>query len=136
MTQKILIISDDAGREFLRPALIGHGLSVTVAEDADAGYGLLADGQFDLVVANLSDAATGVALIQRIRANAKLSQLLILTVAEWGTGQATVALAEGSDGFEPKPIDANRLAEAVEKLLRPSMAMSAKASTRIAESDD
>lgn len=136
MTQQILIISDDAGREFLRHALIGHGLSVTAAEDADAGYGLLADGQFDLVIANLSDASTGVDLIQRIRSNAKLSKLLILTVAEWGTGQAILALSRGSDGFEPKPIDANRLVGAVEKLLRPRMAMSAKASTRNREPDD
>lgn len=136
MTQQVLIISDDTGREFLRPALIGHGFSVTVAEDADAGYGLLADGQFDLVIANLSDASTGVDLIQRIRSNAKLSKLLILTVAEWGTGQATIALSQGSDGFEPKPIDAQRLVGAVEKLLQPGMAMSAKASTRHGESDD
>lgn len=136
MTQQILIISDDAGREFLRPALIGHGLSVTVAEDADSGYGLLVDGQFDLVIANLSDASTGVDLIQRIRSNRKLSKLLILTVAEWGTGQATIALSQGSDSFEPKPIDAHRLVAAVEKLLRPRMAMSAKASTRNGELDD
>lgn len=136
MTQQILIISDDAGREFLRHALIGHGLNVTVSEDADAGYGLLADGEFDLVIGNLSDASTGVDLIQRIRSNAKLSKLLILTVAEWGTGQATIALSQGSDGFEPKPIDANRLVGAVEKLLRPGMAMSANASTRHGESDE
>ena len=136
MTQQILIISDDAGREFLRHALIGHGMSVTAAEDAEAGYGLLLDGQFDLVIANLSDASTGVDLNQRIRSNARLSNLLILTVAEWGTGQATIALSQGSDGFEPKPIDVSRLVGAVEKLLRPRMAMSAKASTSAGESDD
>ena len=136
MTQQILIISDDAGREFLRHALIGSGLSVTVAEDADSGYGLLADGQFDLVIGNLSDASTGVDLIQRIRSNARLNKLLILTVAEWGTGQATIGLSQGSDGFEPKPIDANRLLGAVEKLLRPRMAMTAIASTSNGESDD
>ncbi len=128
MMQRILIISDEAGKAFLRHALVEHGLRVTVAEDADAGYGLLAELHFDLVIANLSDASAGVDLIRRIKSKAKLRKLPILTVAEWGTGQATVALSEGADSFERKPIDADRLFAAIEDLLRPRLAMSAKAS--------
>ena len=134
MTQQILIISDDEGREFLRHALIGRGLKVTIETDADAGYDILTKGHFDLVIASLSDASTAIDLIQRIRSHEKLRKLLILTVAEWGTGQATLALTQGSDGFEPKPIDTDRLMEAVEKFLRPGLAMSAKASN--GEADD
>lgn len=134
MMQRILIISDEAAKEFLRHSLVEHGLRVTVAEDADAGCSLLAELHFDLVIANLSDASAGVELIKRIRSDAKLRRLPILTVAEWGTGQATVALSEGADSFERKPIDADRLFAAVEELLRPRLAMSAKASN--AESDD
>ena len=134
MRQRILIISDDAGKDFLRPALVEHGLRVTVAEDVDAGYGLLAKLHFDLVITNLSEASAGVDLIKRIKSNAKLRKLPILMVAEWGTGQATVALSQGADSFERKPIDADRLFAAVEELLRPRRAMSAKASN--GESDD
>jgi DNA-binding response OmpR family regulator len=136
MTQQILIISDDETNESLRQALVEHGLKITVAKDADAGYWSLVETKFDLVLVNLADPLTGVSLIQRIRSNAILRKVPILTVAEWGTGQATLALSQGSDGFEPKPIDADRLVEAIEKLLRPRMAMSAKASTANGESDD
>lgn len=134
MMQRILIISDDAEKEFLRRSLVEHGLIATVAEDTDAGCGLLAELHFDLVLASLSDASAGVDLIRRIRSNAKIRKLPILAVAEWGTGQATVALSEGADSFERKPIDADRLFAAVEELLRPRLAMSAKASN--GESDD
>jgi len=51
-----------------------------------------------------------------------------LTVAQWGTGQATIALAQGADAFEPKPVEADRLVDAIERLLRPGMVMTARAS--------
>lgn len=134
MTQQILIVSEDVGSERLRSALADRGFEVTIAENAATGYDSLVASGYDLVVAVLEDPVAGVNLIQRIRAEVRLERLLVLAVAEWGTGQATLALAEGADAFEPKPIDADRLVKAVERLLRPSMAMSAKASK--GESED
>jgi len=58
-------------------------------------------------------------LIKRIRSNGSLTQLRVMTVAEWGTGQATMALAQGVDSFEPKPVEAGRLIETIDRLLQP-----------------
>jgi DNA-binding response OmpR family regulator len=133
MTERILIVSDDEPSQSLRPALEAEGFGVAVSGEADDGYRQLLGSQFDLVILDLARAITGVGLIKRIRSNPSLSRLLVLTIAEWGTGQATIALSQGADGFEPKPADAAELVAAVEKLLRPRMVMTAKASTTRSE---
>jgi DNA-binding response OmpR family regulator len=129
MKQRILIISDDRTGESLRRVLDGRGFEVTLTEAAEDGYRQLVEGRFHLALVYLERAITGAGLIKRIRANPKLNQVRVMTIAEWGTGQATIALAQGADAFEPKPIEAGRLAEAVENLLRPNMVMTARASS-------
>lgn len=128
MKQRILIISDDLTSESLRRALDERGFDVTLTENADDGYRQIIDARFHLVLVNLDRAITGAGLIKRIRANSSLRQLPLMTVAEWGTGQGTFALAQGADAFEPKPVEAGRLVDAIERLLRPIMAMTARAS--------
>lgn len=128
MKERILIISDDQTSESLRRALEGKDFDVTLTENADDGYQQTLDSRFHLVVVNLDNALTGAGLIKRIRANASLSELRVLTIAEWGTGQATIALAQGADAFEPKPFEADRLVDAIERLFRPSRVMTARAS--------
>ena len=117
MNQRILIISDDPTSESLRRALDERGFDVTLTEDANDGYRQILDATFDLVLVNLDSAITGAGLIKRIRSNGSLGQLRIMTVAEWGTGQATMALAQGVDAFEAKPVEARRLIEAIARLL-------------------
>ncbi len=136
MKQRILIISDDRTSESLRRALDEVGFAVTLTENADDGYGQLVADRFQLVLVNLDQAITESGLIRRIRANPRLSQLRVLTIADWGTGQATIALAQGADAFEPKPIEAGRLAEAVERLLRPIRVKTARASATNGESEE
>jgi DNA-binding response OmpR family regulator len=128
MKQRILIISDDRTSESVRRALDEMGFEVTLTENADDGYRQLIAARFHLVLINLDRVVTGASLIKRIRANPSLSQVRVMTIAEWGTGQATIALAQGADAFEPKPIEAGRLAEAVKRLLRPIKVMTARAS--------
>ena len=118
MKQRILIISDDRTSESLRRALDERGFDVALTEDANDGYRQILDATFDLVLVNLDSAITGAGLIKRIRSNKSLDQVRIMTVAEWGTGQATMALAQGVDSFEPKSVEAGRLVEAVERLLQ------------------
>lgn len=118
MKQRILIISDDRTSESLRRALDGRGFDVKLTDDANDGYRQIRDATFDLVLVNLDSAITGAGLIKRIRSNSNLDEMRIMTVAEWGTGQATMALAQGVDSFEPKPVEAGRLVEAVERLLQ------------------
>ena len=136
MYERILIISDGEPNASLQRALNEHGFTVSVAEDADDGYERLSQLQFDLVIVNLNQPISGVGLIKRIRSNLALRRLMVLTIAEWGTGQPTVALAQGADSFEPAPVDTRRLVTAVEKLLRPNMVMTATASAATGESEE
>ena len=117
MAKRILIVSDDQRNASMRESLAQDGFTVTAA-DVENGFRQLLESRFDLVVVNLSDATKGLGFIKQIRANSELRDLLILTVAEWGTGQGTMALTEGVDGFEPAPVDSRRLVTAVASLLR------------------
>lgn len=136
MKQRILIISDDQTSESLRCALDEMGFEVALTENADDGYRQLVATPFHMVLVNLDKAITGAGLIKRIRTNPDLGELRVMTIAEWGTGQATIALTQGSDAFEPKPIEAGRLAEAVERLLRPIRVMTARASATNGDLED
>lgn len=136
MKERILIISDDQTSESLHRELEENGFDVTLKGNADDGYRQMVDDQFHLVVVNLNKAISGAGLIKRIHANASLSQLRVLTIAEWGTGQATIALAQGADAFEPKPVEADRLVDAIERLLRPIMVMRARATARNGDSEE
>ena len=135
MKQRILIISDDRTSESLRRALDQRGFDVALTEDANDGYRQLQDAPFDLVLVNLDSAIAGAGLIKRIRSNGDPGQLRIMTVAEWGTGQATMALAQGVDAFEPKPVEVVRLVEAIERSLQP-VAMTAWARTTKRDLED
>ena len=136
MKERILIISDDQTSESLRVSLKKRGFSVMLTENPDDGYRQIVEARFNLVVVNLDKAITGAGLIKRIRANPGLGELQVLTIAEWGTGQATIALAQGANAFEPKPVEANRLVDVIEGLLRPIMVMTARASSTKGELED
>src|SRR3954468_6673940 len=114
MTQRILIISDDEPNVLLRESLDHRGFDVTTAADANNGYQHLLETKFDLVIVNLARPISGADLIKRIRSNRAMNQLKVLTIAKWGTGHATLALSQGADGFEPKPIRSEQVIERVE----------------------
>lgn len=133
MRERILIVSDDQRNASMRESLAQEGFATTITDDEREGYGQVLESKFDLVIVNLSDATKGLGLINQIRAN-HLRKPLILAVAEWGTGQPTMALTEGADGFEPGPVDDRRLVAAVTRLLRQSLTRTARASS--AEQDD
>ena len=90
--QRILIVSDEALDQNVRGALEERGFTVT--DDID-----------------------GIKLIKRVRATPTLKSSLILVVAEWGIGAATLALSQGADAYEPQPLGGTRLLDSVERLL-------------------
>ena len=136
ISERILIVSDDGPSAALRQSLVAREFEVNTTQDADDGYQKLTESPFDLAIISLDDVSAGLDLIKRIRSNSNLGGLLILTTAEWGTGQPTLALTQGADAFEPKPIDGERLTIAVEKLVRPNLVMSAKASVAERDAED
>jgi DNA-binding NarL/FixJ family response regulator len=70
-----------------------------------------------LVVMNLATADDSAELTKQIRGRADLANTLLLVIAEWGTGQASLALAQGADAFEPWPIETDRLISAIDRML-------------------
>src|SRR5712691_5032661 len=114
---RILIVSADAQSAARRGALTARGFAVTVAPDYESAYRQLLETRFELVVIDLVAAVAGVEFIKRVRATANLTQPLLLVIAEWGTGGATLALSQSADAYEPKPVSAARLVDSVERLL-------------------
>ena len=81
----------------------------------------------DLVVIDFASAERAIKFLKGVRSSVTLDKTSVLVLATWGTGQASLALSNGADAFEPKPIDAARLLDAVERLMRPRLVMTAKA---------
>jgi DNA-binding response OmpR family regulator len=117
-SQRILIVSDSS--EFPRAALEERGFAVTISKDCDIAFEDLLEARFDLVVVDFSPARDGIEFIKRVRATPQLTGILILIMAEWGTGEPTLALAAGADAYEPvaaKSIDSSRVITSIERLL-------------------
>jgi DNA-binding response OmpR family regulator len=126
-SKQILIFSDGAPDELPCVALKQRGFDVIIANDAEKAYGQLLGSSFDLVIVDVAQAQKGVEFVKRLRATPKLGRTCVLTIAAWGTGQATLALTEGADAFEAKPLNPDRLVVAIERLLRPKAVRTAAA---------
>jgi DNA-binding response OmpR family regulator len=135
MAQAILIISDGPN-ESLRRALEAKGFNVTAAAHTEDSYRQIVETPIDLVVIDLEEAINGIDLVKRIRSTPDLRQVKILTVAEWGTGQATLALSHGADALERKQFDSDHLVRTVKELLRAGRAMTARASRANGDSEE
>lgn len=129
--QQILLVSDDAPSKFTRAALEQRGFVVAFAQDFDTAHRQLHDSAFDLVIVDVARAGNGIEFVRGLRATPKLSKTFVLTIADWGTGQATLALTAGADAYEPKPVSPERLIAAIEGLLRQRVVKTAAAANVI-----
>ena len=102
----------------MRAAVEARGFDVTVAHDHEGAHRQMIESRFDLVVIDIGERSRDVAFIQRLRVTPKLSEIFVLALGEWGTGQPTLALSQGADAYEPKPVNTERLIAAVERMLR------------------
>ncbi len=128
MAQRIIFVVDSSPDGALISTLEKHGFEVsTQTASAILAKALITDPP-DLVMIDVSDALEGIELLKRIRASYDPKKTMILVSAEWGTGQGTLALANGADAFEPKPTDGASMTATVERLLRPRLVMAANAS--------
>ena len=124
MTQstRILIVTDrDDHRSALRRVIERQDFEIVDVPGFTEAYACLLDAHFDLIVIeSAGPALAGVEFIKRVRAQPQLTGILILVLAEWGTGEPTLALAAGADAYEPngaKRIDPRRLTTSIERLL-------------------
>ena len=104
MHHRILFLSDHGPDRSSREALARRGFQVTAAHSFEAAHHL-SETEFGLVIIDVADPATGSELVKMVRSSRSPSGA-ILVLAEWGTGQATLALSQGADAFETKPITA------------------------------
>lgn len=124
--RQIMIVSSETADKWMVDALRDHGFEVAAATTPIA-FERLGLSPGDLLVIDVLDPREGIELLKAVRSTSELKAALVMVIAEWGTGQPTLALSNGADAFEPKPIDAPRLIAAVNKLLRPNMVMVARA---------
>lgn len=117
--KKILIIEDDeVQRELMRMTLEKRGYSVSTAEDGIPGYEQALDVHPDLIVTDISmPGADGIHVVQRVRDTPEIAEIPILVTTGFGTGKAAFSLAEGANGYEPKPLDPESLLASVKRLL-------------------
>ena len=117
--KKILIVEDDeVGRELMKMALERDGYAVVAAEDGVRGFELARSERPDLIITDVwMPAADGVHLVRRVRSTPELASTPILVTTGFGTGSASLSLAQGADAYEPKPLDPDSLRETVRRLL-------------------
>src|SRR5262245_48373527 len=111
----------------MRGALQERRYAVESAADYESASRQLIESEFDLVIIDLVEASAGVEFIKRARATTRPERTLLLVLVEWGTGGATLALAQGADAYEPKPLDIPRLMISVERLLGSRIALAQSA---------
>jgi DNA-binding response OmpR family regulator len=121
-TTRILIVTArDDQRTTTRQALALQDFEIVDAPEYAEAYTRLLNSQFDLIVIESDGVARdSIEFIKRVRATPQLAGILILIMAEWGTGEPTLALAAGADAFEPidaRPFDPSRLISSIERLL-------------------
>lgn len=117
--KKIVLVEDDeVTRELMRMALERRGYQVSTAEDGLRGYDEILNSRPDLVITDISmPAADGVHLLRRVRDTPEVARTPILITTGFGTGNATFALAQGADAYEPKPINPESFLATVARLL-------------------
>jgi len=130
MTQvtRILLVTGRADQESpARQALARTDFETVAAADFTQAYGRLLESIFDVIVIESGEPlSSSVEFIKRVRATQQLAGILILLLAEWGTGEPTLALSAGADAYEPsetKAINPNRLVTSIERLLHRQVAV-------------
>ena len=117
--KRILVVEDDdVARELVRRTLVRRGYEVTTAADGIEAYELAVKVVPDLIITDIQmPAADGAHLVRRVRDTPELLLTPIIVTTGYGSGSATLTLAQGADAFEPKPVDPESLLRSVERLL-------------------
>jgi CheY-like chemotaxis protein len=125
--KKILVVEDDdIELELMRMALERKGYLVSTAEDGLEGYERAVVERPDLIITDVSmPSADGVHLVRRVRDTPDIAETPILIITGFGSGSATLSLAQGATAYEPKPLDPESLLEAVRRLLPEARSSSA-----------
>lgn len=114
-THRILVVSNSRVGS-LRRSLNARGFAVTFEQNPREAFDQLTRSSFDVVVIDSISTTDACEVIKRIRRVATFKAIPIVVFGEWGTGQPSLALSAGADAFEPAPVEAARLVEAITRL--------------------
>lgn len=122
---RILIVADSGDQmAATQLALAREDFEIVAARNFTEAYDRLLESIFELIVIETTEPArASIEFIRRVRAAPQLAGILILILAQWGTGAPTMALSAGADAYEPngpnegKPISPSRLVTSIERLL-------------------
>ncbi len=118
---RALVIDDEPdARALVEQLLMSHGARVTTADSAEAAYGLLCAGSFDLAISDIGmPGEDGYSLMRRVRA-ASIEQRRIPAIALTAYARREDrehALDSGYQAHLTKPVDRAELLEAIAQLV-------------------
>jgi CheY-like chemotaxis protein len=126
-SRRVLLLSSELPDARIRRALERRGFELRWSSDYRIAWQALVETDFNLVVMDLgtveqlSDGSGSVTdaigLINQLRQSDMLKATPVLVLGEWGTGRPSLALANGADAYERTPIEAERLATSIDRLL-------------------
>ncbi|MBG05726.1 MAG: response regulator [Pseudomonadota bacterium] len=120
--QTVLVVDDDADiRVFLKINFESWGFEVVTAEDGAEAAASAADIDADLILLDMNmPSVSGFEAARQIRATEKHSKTPIIAVtAHTSTGDRDEAYQAGCDAIVTKPIDPQKLSQAVTDLTGP-----------------
>ena len=120
--QTVLVVDDDADiRVFLKINFESLGFEVVTAEDGAEAAASAADIDADLILLDMNmPSVSGFEAARQIRATEKHSKTPIIAVtAHTSTGDRDEAYQAGCDAIVTKPIDPQKLSQAVTDLTGP-----------------
>jgi len=117
---KILLVEDnEMNRDMLSRRLIRKGYEVTMAVDGREGVDMARNGEYDIVLMDMSlPEIDGWEATRRLKQAAETKALPIIALtAHAMAGDRDKALEAGCDDYDTKPIDLQRLLGKIEALL-------------------
>ncbi len=117
---RVLVVDDfSTMRRIIKNLLRDLGFNNTVeADDGSSALALLQEGHFDFVISDWNmPGMEGIELLEKVRADERLSKLpFLLVTAESKREQIVQAAEAGVNGYIVKPFTAATLQEKIEKI--------------------
>ena len=114
---EILFVSRDHPDDETRRLLESRGFQMTMLDDVTKASQSINERRLSAIVLDVRIGSDAIDFIQSIRGDEYPRQLPVLAIGEWGTGEPTLALSAGADGFEPTPLQPERLLTSIERLI-------------------
>src|SRR5437899_1717985 len=114
---EILFVSRETPDDETRRLFENRGFQLMAIRDFAMASDSISQAGLTAIVVDVSTGPDAINLIRSVRQNEQAKTLPLLAIGEWGTGEPTLALTAGADGFEPTPLQAERLVTSIERLL-------------------